>query len=263
MTLINLRIYGQPPFSIAAVHGGPGAAGEMAPVAREIAAAGYGVLEPLQCAASVEGQVDELNALLERNADLPVTLIGFSWGAWLSLITAARRPELVKKLILVGSPPFHERYAAGIEETRLARLTEWQRAEAESLIWTLKGPQRGDRNAVMARLGALYAKADAFDPANGREEAIEVRAGVFEAVWEQAAGMRSSGELLRLARWVKCPVVAIHGDYDPHLAEGVERPLSALLKNFRFVLLDRCGHRPWMERQARDRFYQVLKEELR
>ena len=29
-----------------------------------------------------------------------------------------------------------------------------------------------------------------------------------------------------MGRKIKCPVVAIHGDYDPHLAEGVREPLS-------------------------------------
>ena len=38
--------------------------------------------------------------------------------------------------------------------------------------------------------------------------------------------------------------------------------LSALEK-FRFILLDNCGHRPWIERQARDMFYGILNEELR
>jgi pimeloyl-ACP methyl ester carboxylesterase len=57
-------------------------------------------------------------------------------------------------------------------------------------------------------------------------------------------------------------VVAIHGDYDPHPAEGVEKPLDSVLRRFRFVLLKNCGHRPWAERQARDAFYRVLEEEL-
>ena len=33
----NLRTYGEPPFGVAVIHGGPGAGGEMAPVARVLA----------------------------------------------------------------------------------------------------------------------------------------------------------------------------------------------------------------------------------
>ncbi len=260
--LNNLRTYGQPPFSVAVVHGGPGAAGEMAPVARELASA-RGVLEPLQTATTLEGQYEELETVLERSAQPPVALIGFSWGAWLSFIVAVRRPELVKKLVLVGSGPFQEQYAAGIEQTRLGRLSEWQRAEAESLIWTLKGSMPGDRSAVLARLGALFSRADAFDPIPDADYPIDCRADIFEAVWKEAAELRRSGELLELGKHIECPVVAIHGDYDPHPAEGVEKPLASVLKDFRFILLDRCGHRPWTERQARDRIFQALRDELR
>lgn len=53
-----------------------------------------------------------------------------------------------------------------------------------------------------------------------------------------------------------------HGDYDPHPSEGVRKPLSAVLSEFRFVLLENCGHTPWCERQARGAFYEVLEEEL-
>src|SRR5712692_10060037 len=52
----NLRLYGQSPFTVAVLHGGPGAPGTMAPVARELATE-WGVLEPLQTADSLDGQV--------------------------------------------------------------------------------------------------------------------------------------------------------------------------------------------------------------
>jgi pimeloyl-ACP methyl ester carboxylesterase len=82
-------------------------------------------------------------------------------------------------------------------------------------------------------------------------------------VWTEAAELRRSGELLQLGKLIKCPVVAIHGDYDPHPAEGVQKPLSAILKSFSFILLANCGHKPWIERQAKDKFYEFLKEQLR
>jgi pimeloyl-ACP methyl ester carboxylesterase len=57
-------------------------------------------------------------------------------------------------------------------------------------------------------------------------------------------------------------VVAIHGDFDPHPAEGVKEPLAKAIENFRFILLKNCGHTPWIERDARERFYQLLAVEL-
>jgi pimeloyl-ACP methyl ester carboxylesterase len=57
-------------------------------------------------------------------------------------------------------------------------------------------------------------------------------------------------------------VVAIHGDYDPHPTEGVREPLSKVLKDFRFIMLEHCGHLPWIEREAREGFFELLRGEL-
>jgi len=257
----NLRKYGHKPFTVAAIHGGPGAPGEMAPVARELSSI-MGVLEPLQTATTLEGQVRELKAVLEKNAALPVTLIGFSWGALLSFIFAARYPSFVRKLILIGSAPYQEKYASNIAQTRLIRLSDEERAEALSLMQTLNDPSVADKNTLMAQLGKLLSKADSYDPLSHDDEILECRYDVFQGVWEQAEQLRSSGKLLELGKRIPCPVVAIHGDYDPHPSEGVVEPLSRILKDFRFILLEKCGHRPWLERSARDRFYNILKQEL-
>ena len=257
----NLRTYGKAPFQVAVIHGGPGAAGEMAPVARELATGG-GVLEPLQTAASLEGQIEELKTVLEKNGGLPVTLIGFSWGAWLSFIFAADYPAIVKQLILIGSAPYEERYAASTQETRLNRLSEEDIAEVKSLIRVLDNPAAEDRNTAFARFGALFSKVDAYDPIVYESEVIDYQVDIFQSVWKDAAELRRSGQLLELAKRIECPVVAIHGDYDPHPVEGVQKPLSAILKNFRFILLKNCGHRPWIEREAREKFYEILKAEL-
>ncbi|MGD2093837.1 MAG: alpha/beta hydrolase, partial [Phycisphaerales bacterium] len=159
------------PFNVAVIHGGPGAPGEMAPVARELASE-WGVLEPFQTAASIKGQVEELKNVLEKEAELPVTLIGFSWGAWLGFIAAADYPSLVKKLILIGSGGYEEKYAAGIHQTRLSRLSEEERKEIETLIEILDNPAAEDKKEAFERLGELCSKADAYEPMMCESEII-------------------------------------------------------------------------------------------
>lgn len=110
----------------------------MAPVARELALVAS-VLEPFQTAESVEGQIEELKVILQVNSQPPVTLIGFSWGAWLSVLLAAKHPDIVNMLLLVGSGPFEEKYAGAVQETRLARLNESDWAKLKSLMEALEG----------------------------------------------------------------------------------------------------------------------------
>jgi len=257
----NVRTYGTAPFQVAVIHGGPGAPGEMAPVARELSLL-CGVLEPLQTKTTAAEQVEELAAVLKEHGDLPIILIGHSWGAMLSYIFTARHPSFVKKLILVSSGPFEAHYASGIMETRLSRLTREERARFEKLSKALDDPTNSDRNAAFAQLGVLSSKADAYDALPHENDVIEVDAALFESVWRDAAQMRSSGELLKLGRKIHCPVVAIHGDYDPHPAEGISAPLSTVVSDFRFMLLKQCGHYPWYERYAKEPFYALLKQEL-
>jgi pimeloyl-ACP methyl ester carboxylesterase len=257
----NVRKYGEAPFTIAVIHGGPGAPGEMAPVARELSLFN-GVLEILHTAQSINGQLKELQTVLENNGDLPVKLIGHSWGAHLSFIFTARHSSCVKKLILVGSPPFEEKYAASIMEDRLSRLNEENRLEVKTVIENLNESDAIDKNASFARLGKLLSLADSYDPLSNNNEIIEYQYNVYRHVWVEAEKLRRSGKVIESGKRIKCPVVAIHGDYDPHPYEGTYTPLSLILKDFRFILLENCGHYPWLERDAKDNFYRILLEEL-
>jgi pimeloyl-ACP methyl ester carboxylesterase len=259
--MTTVRTYGSPPYAAAVLHGGPGAGGEMAPVARELSAS-VGVLEPLHTEASIEGQIRALYCVLGVNADAPVALIGWSWGAWLGFIFAARHPSMVRTLVLVGSGPFEERYAADIMKTRLGRLTDEERHEAQSLLARLGDPGTANKDRLLAEFGALISRADSFDPVSVDTEPVSVRYDVFRSVWTEAEELRRSGELLRFGTSIRCPVIAIHGDYDPHPHEGVRAPLESVLKDFRFILLERCGHTPWLERCARGRFHEILKKAL-
>ena len=257
----TVRTYGSPPYKIALIHGGPGAAGEMAPVARELFKT-CGVLEPLQTAKTLDGQVEELKNQLIEYCPGPLILAGYSWGAWLALITAARHPELVSRLVLISSGPFAQVYVNKLAPTRMQRLSNVEWEEFLSLLKVLEGGEESkNKDAKLERLGELAAKTDLYDPLeDNRQEGdmLGTDGRLYQQVWAEAAELRRSGELLRLAVKVNCPVLAIHGDYDPHPAEGVNEPLSQLIKDFEFVLLKNCGHTPWRERQAGDQFYEML-----
>lgn len=260
---VNCRRYGVGPFRVAVVHGGPGAAGEMAPVARELGR-WCGVLEPLQTADSIEGQITELAETGRRFGTPPLTLIGHSWGAWLALLTAAAHPDLVERLVLVGSGPLRAEDAARIMETRLARLTPSEQTRLHDVLTALNAPEPpGDRDALFTALGALMSRADDVDPLPPEPgSAVDCQEPIFQAVWSQAEAWRKEGKLLEAAERLRCPVLAIHGLDDPHPLAGVEKPLAAIVPAFRMLPLPACGHTPWRERQARDAFFHILRQEL-
>ena len=261
----NYRTHGKPPYHVALIHGGPGALGEMALLARVLQAK-ISVLEPLQTETSLKGQVEELRSLLEAQAELPVTLVGFSWGAWLSYILTAGHLGLVKKLILVGSGPFEHHYAAQIHKTRLSRMTRDEAQEFENIIQELNDPGLKLSPDTYQRLGSLASKADQYDPLEVEQDDLdESRRSMgnrFFGVLGEAQAMRKDGRLLALGRKITIPVTAIHGVYDPHPAAGVFEPLGRYLADFRFIPVENCGHKPWIEKGAKDEFMSILQAEL-
>jgi pimeloyl-ACP methyl ester carboxylesterase len=259
--LKNFKKYGNAPYKVAVVHGGPGAVGSMTPVATELSAVS-GILEPLLTSQSVNGQLQELEVILKEQADIPVILTGHSWGAWLVYIFAARYPEMIKKVILVGSGPFEGKYASEITKTRLNRLIEEEKVKLCALQDALNDPGVKDKDEIFKNLGELISMTDSFNPIPHKSKELMARYDVYQSVWEEASELRNSGKLLRFGKQIRCPLVAIHGDYDPHPYSGVEKPLSRIVKDFRLILLNNCGHEPWLENLARDRFYEVLREEI-
>lgn len=243
------------------VHGGPGAAGTMQAVAEKISGS-RGVIEALQTRYSIDSLLVELRGIVSLHGHPPVTLVGHSWGAWLSILFAARYPRQIRKLILVGTGPLTEKDATGIMETRFKRLDEKDAAELSRLMNKINIAPPNDRDSIFLDIAELIRKADVFHP-----ETISYTQNVFdyknyESIWPQAVRMRSSGELLRHAGRINCPVLAIHGDFDPHPYTGVKIPLENVIKNFKFKLLQECGHEPWNEVYAKTAFYDILEKEI-
>jgi pimeloyl-ACP methyl ester carboxylesterase len=261
---MKFRKYGVSPITVVLVHGGPGAPGEMKPIAEELANE-FGLLEPLQTENSVQRQIEELKKVIEKNASYPVYLIGWSWGAWLSYLLTAQFPKLIKKLILVSSGPFEASYADQIMKTRLERLSIQEKNRVKEIISLLQDEKANDE--VFKEFGSLMDKADSFHPIPHEEkddlDMSEFGSNIYERVWPEAAEMRKSGKLIEEGKKITCPVVAIQGDYDSHPSEGVNKPLSKVLKDFRFILLKNCGHHPWYEMDAKDNFYEIIRKELR
>jgi pimeloyl-ACP methyl ester carboxylesterase len=259
--MTNPRIYGKAPYNIVVVHGGPGAAGTMAPIAKQLSRM-HGVIEPFQTKDSVNGQIRELSQIIKGNCELPVILIGWSWGAWLCYLTAARNPSMAKKLILISSGPFEQKYVKEILDTRLHRMSEGDKTRFHRLLSLLETPLSKSKNHAFAELGKLLAKTDSFDSVRSKRETANTRYDIYQSVWREAALLRRTGTLLKRGKDIRCPVVAVHGDFDSHPYRGVEIPLRNVLREFTFVLLKNCGHQPWAERFAGKDFFRELEKEL-
>ena len=111
------------------LHGGPGAPGYVAPVARRLAST-FHVLEPFQQGSgdeplTVARHVSDLHELLEsRCSDLRPALVGHSWGAMLALAYAAEHPDRIACLALVSCGTFDRAARRRMIETQSERTDE-------------------------------------------------------------------------------------------------------------------------------------------
>ncbi|MTI68002.1 MAG: alpha/beta hydrolase [Firmicutes bacterium] len=257
----NLRIYGDKPYEVLVIHGGPGAPGSVAPVARVLSKK-FGVIEPFQTEDSIEGQINELVTVIKKNCNKPITLIGHSWGAWLSYIFASIYSKYVKKLILVSSGPFETKYIDTLNRTRFNRFSEEEKRKVKELGETFYNSDTKNLTKVFKKLGSIMTKVDSYKPIAYEDEIVKYQPKIFMKIMSEISKLRENGELLDMGKNIECPVILIHGDYDPHPYCGVKKPLSRVIENYNFNLLDKCGHNPWNELYAKDKFYEILFNEI-
>lgn len=249
----NNHRYGNDDIDVVLVHGGPGAAGELAPLATLLATLGYGVLEPWQTATTVEGQIAELHTTLKA-LTTPIYLMGWSWGAWLALLVAARYPDHIRRLVLIGSGPFEAQYAKSIQPTRRARLSVEDNAALPQLLAAMDDP------AHLSQVLEIFDKCDTFNRDASPQPQVEFNQKIHENVWAEAARLRQEGALVDALERLRCRVTAIHGDHDPHPADGVRVPLEHARPDAAFHLFEQCGHKPWQEVHAKKGFLTLLQE---
>ena len=264
---IQVRFYGKSGPWVVLLHGGPGAPGEMAPVARRLGHR-FRVLEPFEHTSgdvplTVARHVADLAEVLrEPLREGPVRLVGFSWGAMLALAYAARRPGDVDRLVLIGCGTFDRRS----REAYVARMAQRMSADDRRRIQSIEArlaveTHRGRRNALFAELGSVYARVQSFEPlAISSEETLPCDEAGFRETWEDALSLQERGVQPAEFTRIRAPVVMIHGDEDPHPGPLIHESLARFIPDVAYRELPRCGHKPWIEREARDGFFELLTE---
>lgn len=249
-----VRLYGKQPYKIVLVHGGPGAIGSLKGFAKELnARTNIGVVEAIQSKYSIDELIEELHNQIQDNCFDKITLIGHSWGAWLVALYSARYPEQVDNTVLVGSGPLEDKYVPEIGKRRMQNLSE----EDRTLFQRLVNNETTDED--MKRIPAMFEKLDNYCLENRENHrADSTDSEMHNCVWSEAAQLRSSGKLLKIFKKIKSNLFIIQGSDDPHPAQGVIQPLEEIGVECETYILEKCGHSPFMEKHAKEKFYKIL-----
>ena len=247
---------------VTVLHGGPGAPGSMASLARDLAA-GFTVLEPLQrrsggAPLTVARHVEDLAAVLPGGA----ALVGWSWGAMLALSFAAAHPGRVRSLALVGCGTYDEASRGAYDRAMAVRLGEAGMVRAEELRRQMAGAAGAQRDRLLAALGRLMEEAQANDAFPEAGDPVRVDGQGHQETWADVLRLQEEGIEPAAFAAITCPGLMLHGGDDPHPGPATFELLRRLMPQLQYRGFPRCGHRPWAERHAREPFLAALREWL-
>jgi pimeloyl-ACP methyl ester carboxylesterase len=256
---VRVRQYGEAGPWVVLVHGGPGAGGYLAPLAKTLADS-FRVLEPLQRGSggeplTVARHVADLEELVRgRCEDARAALVGHSWGAMLALAHAAAHPASVRAVVLVGCGTFD---AAGRDQLR-ATVEARTSAELRRRISELGAAVR-DPDEQLRRFGELVLPLYSCDlgAADLPLETCDARA--HDETWQDMLRLQQCGAYPAAFSAITAPVLMLHGDYDPHPGRSTAAVLRACLPQLEYREWPRCGHYPWLERAAGAEFVATLR----
>lgn len=184
-------------------------------------------------------QAEDMARLIETQG-APLTVIAHSAGSRIAVVLASEHPELVDALILITPPP----------------MLELDDDPADIISGR-------DDEAFLTALEHLAHHPDPGDELAYHNWQYTV-APTFYARWDEAAQQHS-----RLGRWyptavsqffgpdpidprealqsLHTPTLILAGDKDISLTPSAARSLAAQLSHGEVILIEDCGHYPWVE----------------
>ena len=199
----------------------------------------------------VDAHVRDAVAVLDAMGWERAWVIGHSWGGHLALHLAVAHPERLLGLISVdglgGAPPdgrwsdldrnLFERFAAD-DPAGAERAEELDRRAMAGEAT----PEEMDES--LALVWPYYVDDPVAAPP--LPPGVEVSVPVYAAVVSSAHEHFARGTLERGLPSFERPTLFVHGVSDP-LPRAAAEETAALLPDAQVVLLERCGHMPWLE----------------
>ncbi len=266
--MIKVREHGKMGPVVVVIHGGPGARGSVAPVARELADA-FQVIEPWQRGSSdepltVARHIADLHEIVQTGCHgMPPALVGESWGAMLALAYAAKHPDSAGPIVLIGCGTFDPEARACFQAVLSERMDDDLRQRLDSLQEDV--PDADER---------LKMKFDLIKPlysynalATNKGDDPEVDAELFDVrankeTWADMLRLQQEGVYPAVFTAITSPVLMLHGACDPHPGKMIQASLKPYLPQLEYREWDHCGHSPWEEKGVRNEFFTVLRDWL-
>jgi len=188
--------------------------------------------DPLPAPYTAESLADRL----AQFCPTPCSVLGWSMGGMVALAWAARHPQQVRALILVGTTPV------------FINRSDWTYGLAPAVLDGYAQALMQDPRATLLRFLALQARGGEA----ARAVIARLRTLLLAQPLPQGATLAAGLELLRavdlrrLVPEVHCPTLVVHGSHDALCPPQAGRWLAQHLPTARLALHERAAHAPFL-----------------
>jgi pimeloyl-ACP methyl ester carboxylesterase len=196
---------------------------------------GDSAADPTRQCIGIELVTQDAIALLERVAGGPVHFCGLSMGGFVAMRIAARRPELVRSVILVETSADRE----PIENLPKFRVM--------NLLTRFISP----RVVITRALPVMFSRDFLDDPARAAERAKYTTVMTRRRdVWRAVNGVLDRGAVLDELARIHAPTLIIVGDQDVATVPAKSAAIHAGIPGSTLVTIPRAGHSSTVEQPA-------------
>jgi pimeloyl-ACP methyl ester carboxylesterase len=171
----------------------------------------------------------------------------------LALAYAAAHPGSSGPLVLVGCGTFDAEARERLRAVREERTDGETRCRLRRLE-----EEQTDPDERLRALGDLILTLDSYELEAEDREILKCDACAHLETWEDMLRLQEQGVYPAAFAAVDVPVLMLHGAHDPHPGRLIHAGLKPIIPRIEYRELERCGHYPWLERRAREEFFQVL-----
>lgn len=198
---------------------------------------------------TLQDNIDDLEALRRHLNYEKVTLIGHSWGGYLSMAYAAQHPARLEKLVLVGTagPKWFEIPDGSGEPSDLFEYIFPDVVERRSRLSARLGDPRAADDDLSAYLSMLFLSEDKRDDFIAGCKDCKVDREVNRLVNEDLRRFDFTPQLAR----IEFPVLIATGRYDINVAPLVAYRIHQKISNSELVFFEKSGHMPFYEEPSK------------
>jgi pimeloyl-ACP methyl ester carboxylesterase len=161
-------------------------------------------------------------------------------------------------MVLVGCGTFDKDARARLSETRKRRIRDYLQSHPE---------HRADLDlSFEEQIFKWHTLTDTYEavpdgPGNAAGEPFDMAA--YVETWNDMLRCQDAGIYPYSFASITTPVIMLHGAYDPHPGRMIRDGLRQYLPHLEYREFERCGHDPWVEKHAREEFFEALRSWLR